>query len=118
MGVPAPSLSRGAPLEEVTETARRKLDREKVDRCLVYAPDAIGENLYLDYRDSFEKVRRFAPIEVSLRSVSPSITPVCFASMFTGAPPGEHGIPVDASHHLSSLQLRSNLWSELGITSF
>jgi hypothetical protein len=33
-----------------------------------------------------------APLTVSLHAELPSVTPVCFASMFTGARPAEHGI--------------------------
>lgn len=39
--------------------------------------------------DSF---RRFAPLTVDLQSMTPPKTPVCFASMFSGAPPEVHGI--------------------------
>jgi hypothetical protein len=40
----------------------------------------------------FEEIRKAAPLEVHLRSMLPSKTPVCFASMFTGAVPEVHGI--------------------------
>jgi predicted AlkP superfamily phosphohydrolase/phosphomutase len=40
----------------------------------------------------FREVVSFAPIEISLQSVTPPKTPVCFASLFTGAAPDQHGI--------------------------
>jgi hypothetical protein len=45
-----------------------------------------------DYPDWFAAVRDRAPQAFELRSMLPPKTPVCFASMFTGAPPREHGI--------------------------
>ena len=40
----------------------------------------------------FETVYRHAPLGVPLHAVMPSVTPVCFASMWTGAQPEAHGI--------------------------
>jgi hypothetical protein len=40
----------------------------------------------------FEPLREIAPQSVSLLSVFPPKTPVCFASMFTGALPEAHGV--------------------------
>jgi len=40
----------------------------------------------------FVGVERVAPIEVEMKSVLPTYTPVCFSSMFTGAQPDVHGI--------------------------
>jgi hypothetical protein len=64
----------------------------RAGRVLVYAPDAIGTWLVRRERERFDRVRSLAPIEVDLRSVSPTKTPVCFASMFSGLTPEEHGI--------------------------
>ena len=44
------------------------------------------------YPDLFAEIARLAPVTVPLRAVFPPKTPVCFASMFTGAPPADHGI--------------------------
>jgi len=65
---------------------------EKIDKCLIFAPDAIGLDLFRRYRSCFDVILQYQPVTVRLSSVSPSITPVCFASMFTGLKPHEHGI--------------------------
>ena len=44
------------------------------------------------YPEKFEPILNVAPIRISLRAVFPPKTPVCFASMFTGAEPEYHGI--------------------------
>ena len=83
MGTENPRLSTEPPLDEIFSEAKRILEGEKIDRCLIYAPDAIGEALYRDQRDQFVGVERLAPTSILLRSMVPPKTPVCFASMFT-----------------------------------
>jgi hypothetical protein len=63
-----------------------------VERCLVYAPDALGRQVFARLPGLAGEVRRVAPVWAPLRSVFPPKTPVCFASMFTGAYPEAHGI--------------------------
>ena len=64
----------------------------KIDKCLIFAPDAIGVHLYNKYSRLFDKVHESAPVRVPLYSMIPPKTPVCFASMFTGLTPQCHGI--------------------------
>ena len=80
------------PVAEVVMAAERTLGGRPVEKALLYAPDAIGEWLYQAHRDEFKPVLRAAPIQVEMRSMSPSYTPVCYGSMFTGLKPEGHGI--------------------------
>ncbi|UCD43985.1 MAG: hypothetical protein JSV27_07485 [Candidatus Bathyarchaeota archaeon] len=48
--------------------------------------------MFQDYHDDFKGVAEVAPNQVVLRSVFPSVTPVVFGSMLTGALPKAHGI--------------------------
>lgn len=91
MGIAPPVVSDPDCLNDVIQAAGRR-GVEKVDRCLIYAPDAIGLEMYQNHRPLFDAVLTHAPIAVPLSSVIPPITPVCFASMFTGAQPRIHGI--------------------------
>ncbi len=92
MGIEPPALSRGAPLAEVSRAAKKVFGSRTVERCLVYAADAIGSSLFTRHKSSFVPVVRHAPIRVEFNSVFPPKTPVCFASIFTGARPKAHGI--------------------------
>jgi len=92
MGVEPPGISTAEVIDEVVDAAGKTLGVQKVEKCLIYAPDAIGETLFRDYSGEFRGVIKLAPIQVLLRSVYPTVTPVCFGSMFTGAPPEGHGI--------------------------
>ncbi|MDX2495356.1 MAG: hypothetical protein QNK27_10375 [Desulfuromusa sp.] len=91
MGIAPPALSDKRFLGEVVEAAKRD-GIATVEKCLVYAPDAVGLQMYQDFRSLFDVVLRHAPIAVPLCAVIPPITPVCFASMFTGAQPRDHGL--------------------------
>lgn len=91
-GVEAPIVSQASPLADIVMKARTALKEKVVHRCLIYAPDAIGLQLLRPMSHLFEEIRAIAPTEVHLRSMIPSKTPVCFASMFTGALPEVHGI--------------------------
>ena len=91
-GIKCPAQSSSAALPVVAEAARAAFGGRPIRRALVFAPDAIGNHLRARLPTYFEPVLAVKPIEVPLFSVSPSMTPVCFASMFTGAPPSVHGI--------------------------
>ncbi len=63
-----------------------------VDRVLMYNPDAIALWLFEKYTQYFLPVMRHTQLTLPLQTVMPSVTPVCFASMYTGALPEVHGI--------------------------
>lgn len=90
--VPVPALSVGPPPGSVTRAAHEIFSDRPATRCLVFAPDALGDHLFAHLPTLLQPVLREAPLAVSLRSVFPPKTPVCFASMFTGAAPADHGI--------------------------
>jgi hypothetical protein len=91
MGVEAPKRSTKKVIESVI-SAFEALKINRIEKCLIYAPDAIGQSLFVEKHDWFSQVLKFAPLEVHLQSIMPPKTPVCFASMFTGASPKVHGI--------------------------
>jgi hypothetical protein len=90
--VPRPAISTDRTLTGVVRAVRENIGTGHVERCLVFAPDAIGRSLFRERIDRFSPVLERAPHMAELRSVVPPKTPVCFASMFTGAMPEGHGI--------------------------
>lgn len=72
----------------------------RVDRVLVYNPDAIGMWLYQRHTDMFAPVLRHTRLALPVRTVLPSVTPVCFGTMYTGVLPGVHGIERYEKHVL------------------
>jgi ubiquinone/menaquinone biosynthesis C-methylase UbiE len=83
LGIEPPVLATAPAFVEVTGRA---------ERILVYCPDAIGRLLLESRPELLKRLRACADFEVPLRAMAPPKTPVCFASMFTGALPEEHGI--------------------------
>lgn len=61
------------------------------DRVFMYNPDAIGQWVFERNRELFEPVLSVSDVYPML-SVMPSVTPVCFASMYSGLSPDGHGI--------------------------
>jgi len=92
LGIAPPALCDSPPLTEVLSAAHVAFDGARADKCLIYAPDAIGNHLHQTYPELRASVVSAAPVAVAVRSVVPPVTPVAFASIFTGAEPAQHGI--------------------------
>jgi hypothetical protein len=113
MGLPPPQTTTCSGLDRVANAADRIFGGKSVERCLIFCPDAIGAHLWNRRELDFGTILNTAPLQVPLRSVVPPKTPVCFASMFTGAPPEIHGIrryerPVLGCDTLFDALLRGN----------
>ena len=65
---------------------------EKADRVVMYNPDAIAQWVYEKYPSLCRRAKENSDLELPLCSVMPSVTPVCFGTMYTGAQPSVHGI--------------------------
>lgn len=64
----------------------------KAERVLAYNPDAIGQWLYQRYTQEFSPVMARTQLVLPMLAAFPPVTPVCFATMYTGAAPAVHGI--------------------------
>ena len=65
---------------------------QKADRVVMFNPDAVAQWIYEKYAPLCRKARERADIEIPLTTVMPSVTPVCFGTMYTGAQPAVNGI--------------------------
>ena len=72
--------------------ADKAFSKEKCDRIFMYNPDAVAQWLSEKYAHLLSDVLELCPLELPLVSVMPSVTPVCFGTMYTGAQPEIHGI--------------------------
>ena len=91
MGIepPAHAAAPAAPLVDYIDSA---LQGRKVDRVLMFNPDAISQWAYEKYPYYLREVVAHTELELPLCTVFPSVTPVCFGTMYTGAQPQVHGI--------------------------
>jgi len=78
--------------EVVVKTAEKQWGGKKAQRALLYNPDAIALWLYQKYPTLFTEVIGHSQMALPVYAVMPSVTPVCFASMYTGLNPEKHGI--------------------------
>jgi hypothetical protein len=79
------------PLDWVV-SAVNDIVKNGIDRIVIHNPDAIALWLFNAYRDKFTPVLAKTQLTVPFSVVMPSCTPVCFATMYTGALPEVHGI--------------------------
>ena len=77
---------------ELANYIDKVFDGKKADRVVMYNPDAVAQWVYETYPEFLEKTKKHIDKEIYLSSVMPSVTPVCFATMYTGAQPSVHGI--------------------------
>ena len=91
MGIEAPACAAG-PNRELCAYIDEKLNGKKADRIFMYNPDAIAQWVYEEYPQFFTPAKKRTELELPLCTVMPSVTPVCFGTMYTGAQPAVHGI--------------------------
>ena len=89
----------GAPYQETTDASHGRLmdlaaekAGGKIDCAVLYNPDAVAWWLYEKYPEKFRPAGECSDLALPMTSVMPSVTPVCFASMYTGVLPEVHGI--------------------------
>jgi hypothetical protein len=91
MGIEPPAHAQPAN-RELCDYVDRALDGKKADRIFMYNPDAIAQWVYEKYPQLFAEVTARTQLELPMQVVMPSVTPVCFGTMYTGAQPAVHGI--------------------------
>jgi predicted AlkP superfamily pyrophosphatase or phosphodiesterase len=91
MGIDPPAFA-AEPNSSLVEYAEEKLAGRRAGRVLMFNPDAVAQWIYRKYPWFVSDVARIGELELPLRSVMPSVTPVCFGTMYTGAQPAVHGI--------------------------
>ena len=91
MGIEAPKHAK-ASINILNNLSKRKFNNQTIDRVFIYNPDAIAMWLIQKYTSLFEEAIVVSDIQIPVLSVMPTVTPVCFASMYTGAMPDVHGI--------------------------
>ncbi|MBE6551136.1 MAG: hypothetical protein E7665_03250 [Ruminococcaceae bacterium] len=91
IGVEAPKCAAGAD-ERFMKMIGEAFGEKGVDRIFMYNPDAVAQWIYEKYASYFDGIKNMGVTEIPYACVMPSVTPVCFATMYTGAQPEIHGI--------------------------
>ena len=107
LGVAAPQAAgKAVPLVK-DMLARRGM--AQAHRALIYNPDAVGLWLFQKYTPWFAPVLEHTQLGLPVATVTPSWTPVCFGTMYTGVEPAVHGILKYEKHVLSQESLFDTL---------
>jgi len=80
------------PINQIQNLVKAYTADGHVDRIFMYNPDAVAHWIYQKYTTYFDDVVKHTQLSVPLQTVMPSVTPVCFGTMYTGAFPAVHGI--------------------------
>ena len=91
MGIESPEGA-AAGNEEMLSYANEVFGGEKADRILMYNPDAIGQWLCEKYPYLIKETEERTDLKIGFAAPMPTVTPVCFATMYTGTQPEAHGI--------------------------
>lgn len=93
LGLTPPETCGGEAIASVVDHAHRLTGEVgQIKRALIYCPDAVGEKHRKLYPDLLARVEKLAGFRFLSTSVMPSVTPVCYGTIFSGASPKVHGI--------------------------
>jgi hypothetical protein len=81
-----------SPIDIICDYANMYFHGNKIDRIFIYNPDAIAFWLYQKYTALFSNAVLNSQLLLPMLSVMPTVTPSCFASMYSGVMPEVHGI--------------------------
>ena len=93
MGVEPPHQAE-EPIPMIETLVKTYCSSGKAEKMLIFCPDAIGQWLIQKYTMDFAPVLRHTQLQIPLCSAFPPVTPVNFASIFTGSQPNVHGIRI------------------------
>lgn len=91
MGVSPPEYAAKADTR-LTQYCGNVFCGEKADRIFMYNPDAVAQWVSEKYPNLINEVKNISELSLPYSTVMPSVTPVCFGTMYTGAQPEVHGI--------------------------
>lgn len=91
MGLEKPKFA-GEPIEQVLAMVRNHSKSGRAQKVLIYNPDAVAQWLYQKYTYLYTPVMERTQMAIPMLAAFPPVTPVCFATMFSGAKPEVHGI--------------------------
>ena len=91
MGIEPPKTANTAG-NALSEYVGSILGGEKADRIFMYNPDAVAQWVYEKYQHLMKEVIKRTELTLPMQTVMPSVTPVCFGTMYTGVQPEIHGI--------------------------
>ena len=91
-GSPEPADNGGEILAPVADRAKKLFGAvDKLEKLLVYCPDAVGDIHYQKHPELLSRVEKLADLKMLSSAIFPSVTPGCFCTIFSGSSPEVHG---------------------------
>lgn len=110
MGI-APPEGAAPPVQWLADQLRQRAGGP-VERALVFHADAVPRYVTERYAGLFAPVYAQTQLALPFRAVMPSITPVCFASMYAGTDPQTHGVDRFFQPILSERLVQPSIWGD------
>ncbi len=93
-GIRAPKTATANVIERVVDGVNKSFAGRPARKVLIYCGDCIGDVLLQKHPDDFKECLNESDVVVLSTNVMQTVTPVCFATIFSGAGPEVHGIKV------------------------
>ena len=87
-----PAACEAVAVAPIVDQVVRTMGEGAVERAVLFCCDAMGENQREHFPEVFERIEKIAPFRIPSVAVMPSVTPVCYGTIFSGAAPSVHGI--------------------------
>ena len=87
-----PAACEAVAVAPIVDQVVRTMGEGAVERAVLFCCDAMGEHQREHFPEIFERIEKVAPFRIPSVSVMPSVTPVCYGTIFSGAAPCVHGI--------------------------
>lgn len=91
-GIPEPAACGALAIAPIVDQAARTMGEGNMEKVVLFCCDAMGEHQREHFPEVFERIEKVAPFRIPSVAVMPSVTPVCYGTIFTGAAPCVHGI--------------------------
>lgn len=92
-GVPYPADCGGTAIAAVVDQGDKLMDGiGKTEKVLLFCADAMGEHQKKNFPEIFARIEKVSSFGFLSTAVMPSVTPVCYGTIFSGAAPCVHGI--------------------------
>lgn len=90
--VSEPSSCGAVAIAPIVDQIARTMGEGKMERAVLFCCDAMGEHQRDHFPEVFNRIEKVAPFRIPSVAVMPSVTPVCYGTIFSGAAPCVHGI--------------------------
>ena len=91
-GIEEPAACGAVAIAPVVDQVARTMGEGKMEKVVLFCCDAMGEHQREHFPEVFERIEKVAPFRIPSVAVMPSVTPVCYGTIFSGAAPCVHGI--------------------------